>query len=216
MKKILITGFDPFGGEKINPALEIIKLLPDRIAECEVKVLEIPTVYKKSLEIIENEIKKFNPNYILSIGQAGGRSDISIERIAINIDDFRIKDNEGNQPIDQNIFSDGENAYFSTLPIKAIRAELLKAGIPASISNTAGTFVCNHVFYGVRYLIEKKYRDKKSGFIHIPYLPEQVLGKSNTASMSLETLLKGIEIAVQTILNFENISDIKDIAGEIC
>ncbi|MBQ3438309.1 MAG: pyroglutamyl-peptidase I [Fusobacterium sp.] len=216
MKKILITGFDPFGGEKINPALEIVKLLPDRIAECEVKVLEIPTVYKKSLEIIENEIKKFNPNYILSIGQAGGRSDISIERIAINIDDFRIKDNEGNQPIDQNIFPDGENAYFSTLPIKAIRAELLKAGIPASISNTAGTFVCNHVFYGVRYLIEKKYRDKKSGFIHIPYLPEQVLGKSNTASMSLETLLKGIEIAVQTILNFENISDIKDIAGEIC
>ena len=167
MKKILVTGFDPFGGEKINPALEVIKLLPKKIGENEIKILEIPTVYKKSIEKIDKEIESYNPDYILSIGQAGGRTDISIERIAINIDDFRIKDNEGNQPIDEKIYFDGDNAYFSTLPIKSIQSEITKNNIPASISNTAGTFVCNHIFYGVRYLIEKKYKDKKSGFIHI-------------------------------------------------
>lgn len=214
MKKILVTGFDPFGGEKINPALEVIKLLPDNILGNEIKVLEIPTVWRESVKKIEEEIKNFEPDFILSIGQAGGRTDISIERVAINIDDYRIEDNAGNQPIDEKIFEDGENAYFSTLPIKAIQNEILKNKIPASISNTAGTFVCNHVFYGVRYLIEKKYKNIKSGFIHIPYLPEQVLNKSDTGSMSLETILKAIQIAIQVI--FENETDIKISAGEIC
>ena len=214
MKKILVTGFDPFGGEKINPALEVIKLLPKKIGKNEIKILEIPTVYKKSIEKIDKEIESYNPDYILSIGQAGGRTDISIERIAINIDDFRIKDNEGNQPIDEKIYLDGENAYFSTLPIKAIQNEITKNNIPASISNTAGTFVCNHVFYGVRYLVEKKYKGKKSGFIHIPYLPEQVIGKADTPSMSLDNILKGITIAIETIFSIEN--DIKKLGGSIC
>ena len=147
MKKILVTGFDPFDNEKINPALEVIKLLPKKIRNNEIKILEIPTVYKKSIEKIDKEIENYNPDCILSIGQAGGRTDISIERVAINIDDFRIKDNEGNQPIDEKIYLDGDNAYFSTLPIKAIQSEITINNIPASISNTAGTFVCNHVFY---------------------------------------------------------------------
>ncbi len=214
MKKILVTGFDPFGGEKVNPALEVIKLLPKKIGENEVRILEIPTVYKKSVEKIEKEIESYKPDYVLSIGQAGGRASISIERVAINIDDFRIKDNEGNQPIDEKIYSDGDNAYFSTLPIKAIQNEITKNGIPASISNTAGTFVCNHVFYGVRYLIEKKYKGKKSGFIHIPYLPEQVIGKVNTSSMSLDNILRGITIAIETIFSIED--DIKKSGGTIC
>ena len=214
MKKILVTGFDPFGGEKVNPALEVIKLLPKKIGENEVRILEIPTVYKKSVEKIEKEIESYKPDYVLSIGQAGGRASISIERVAINIDDFRIKDNEGNQPTDEKIYLDGENAYFSTLPIKAIQNEITKNGIPASISNTAGTFVCNHVFYGVRYLVEKKYKGKKSGFIHIPYLPEQVIGKVNTPSMSLDNILKGIIIAIETIFSVED--DIKKLGGSIC
>ena len=214
MKKILVTGFDPFGGEKVNPALEVIKLLPKKIGENEVRILEIPTVYKKSVEKIEKEIESYKPDYVLSIGQAGGRASISIERVAINIDDFRIKDNEGNQPIDENIFEDGENAYFSTLPIKSIQDELSKNNIPSSISNTAGTFVCNHVFYGVRYLVEKKYKGKKSGFIHIPYLPEQVIGKVNTPSMSLDNILRGIIIAIETIFSVED--DIKKLGGSIC
>ncbi|MDD7392392.1 pyroglutamyl-peptidase I [Fusobacterium gastrosuis] len=214
MKKILVTGFDPFGGEKINPALEVIKLLPKKIGENEVKILEIPTVWKKSIKKIEDEINAYNPDYILSIGQAGGRTDISIERVAINIDDYRIPDNEGNQPIDKKIFENGKDAYFSNLPIKAMLKEIQKAGIPASISNTAGTFVCNHVFYGVRYLLETKFKDKKSGFIHIPYLPEQVVYKNNTGSMGIEILVKGITIAIQTI--FEYNEDLKVGAGTIC
>jgi len=214
MKKILVTGFDPFGGKKVNPALEVIKLLPKKIGENEVRILEIPTVYKKSVEKIEKEIESYKPDYVLSIGQAGGRASISIERVAINIDDFRIKDNEGNQPIDENIFKDGENAYFSTLPIKSIQEELSKNNIPSSISNTAGTFVCNHVFYGVRYLIEKKYKGIKSGFVHIPYIPEQVIGKANTPSMSLDNILKGIIIIIETIFNVE--TDIKKSGGTIC
>lgn len=214
MKKILVTGFDPFGGENINPALEVIKLLPKKIGNNEIRVLEIPTVRKKSVEKIKKEIENYNPDYILSIGQAGGRADISIERVAINIDDYRIPDNEGNQPVDEKIFENGMNAYFSNLPIKAILNELRKAGIPSSISNTAGTFVCNHVFYGVRHLIETEFKDKKSGFIHIPYLPEQVIEKKDVPSMGIETLLKGITIAINTIFEYEE--DINISAGAIC
>lgn len=213
MKKILVTGFDPFGEEKINPALEVLKLLPNEIAGNKIKVLEIPTVAKKSIDIIEKAIIEFNPDYILSIGQAGGRADITIERIAINIDDFRIKDNDGNQPIDEKIYEDGENAYFSTLPIKAIQLEIQKAGIPASISNTAGTFVCNHVFYGVRYLIEKKYKNIRSGFIHIPYLPTQVINKPETPCMNINDILKGIETAIKTIFDYS--IDLKIGSGRI-
>lgn len=211
--KILVTGFDPFGKEKINPAIEAVKRLPDAIAGAEIIKLEIPTVYKKSLKKIYECIEVIQPDVVLSIGQAGGRSDISIERIGINIDDFRIKDNEGNQIIDEPIFKDGKNAYFSTLPIKAIVKKLKDHKIPASISNTAGTFVCNHVFYGVCYMIDKKYSNIRSGFIHIPFLPEQVLDKSNMPSMSLDNIIDGLIYAIEAIV--ENEKDIKMEGGSI-
>lgn len=140
--KILITGFDPFGGESINPALEAVKKLPDTILGQEIIKIEIPTVFRKSLEKIEENIQKHNPDVVISVGQAGGRFGVTPERVAINIDDARIKDNEGNQPIDISIYEDGENAYFSNLPIKAMVKEMNDNGIPASVSNTAGTFVC--------------------------------------------------------------------------
>lgn len=212
--KILVTGFDPFGGEPINPAIETVKRLPDKILDCEIIKLEIPTVAKKSIAKIEEAIIEHNPDVILSIGQAGGRHDISIERIGINIDDFRIKDNEGNQIIDEPVFEDGENAYFSTLPVKVIVENIQKNKIPSSISYTAGTFVCNHVLYGVRYLIEKKYNGKKSGFIHIPFLPEQVIDKRNMPSMDINTIVKAIEIAIETIIKTD--TDIKKSGGDIC
>lgn len=212
--KILVTGFDPFGGEPINPAIETVKRLPDKILDCEIIKLEIPTVAKKSIVKIEEAIIEHNPDVILSIGQAGGRHDISVERIGINIDDFRIKDNEGNQIIDEPVFEDGENAYFSTLPVKAIVENIQKNKIPSSISYTAGTFVCNHVLYGVRYLIEKKYNGKKSGFIHIPFLPEQVIDKRNMPSMDINTIVKAIEIAIETIIKTD--TDIKKSGGDIC
>ena len=212
--KILVTGFDPFGGEPINPAIESVKRLPDNIAGAEIIKLEIPTVRKKSLEKIEKAINEHNPDVILSIGQAGGRFDISIERIGINLDDFRIPDNEGNQIIDEPIFPDGENSYFVKLPVKAMVQNVQKNNIPASVSYTAGTFVCNHVLYGVLYLIEKKYKGKKSGFIHIPFLPQQVVDKRNTPSMELNTIVKGLTAAIEAIV--KNNEDIKEVGGTVC
>ena len=212
--KILVTGFDPFGGEPINPAIESVKRLPDNIAGSEIIKLEIPTVRKKSLEKIEKAINEHNPDVILSIGQAGGRFDISIERIGINLDDFRIPDNEGNQIIDEPIFPDGENSYFVKLPVKAMVQNVQKNNIPASVSYTAGTFVCNHVLYGVLYLIEKKYKGKKSGFIHIPFLPQQVIDKRNMPSMELNTIVKGLTAAIEAIV--KNNEDIKEVGGTVC
>lgn len=212
--KILVTGFDPFGGEPINPAIESVKKLPDNIAGAEIIKLEIPTVRGKSLEKIEKAIQEHNPDIILSVGQAGGRFDITVERVGINMDDFRIPDNEGNQVIDEPVFSDGDNAYFVKLPVKAMVQNIQKNKIPASVSYTAGTFVCNHVLYGVLYLVEKKYKGKKSGFIHIPFLPEQVVDKKNMPSMELNTIVTGLTAAIEAIV--ENAEDIKETGGTVC
>ena len=212
--KILITGFDPFGGENINPALEAVKKLPDTILGQEIIKIEIPTVFRKSLEKIEENIQKHNPDVVISVGQAGGRFGVTPERVAINIDDARIKDNEGNQPIDISIYEDGENAYFSNLPIKAMVKEMNDNGIPASVSNTAGTFVCNHVMYGILYLIDKKYPNIRGGFIHVPYIPSQVTTKPNTPSMSINDIAKGLELSIKAVI--ENSSDIKTVGGTIC
>lgn len=171
--KILVTGFDPFGGEAVNPALETVKRLPEKIGEAEIIKLEIPTVRQKSLQAIGRAIEKYDPDVILSVGQAGGRADITVERVGINVDDYRIADNEGNQIIDEPVVPGGPAAYFVTVPIKAMVAKIQEKGIPASVSNTAGTFVCNHVTYGVCHLLATKYPEKRSGFVHIPYLPEQ-------------------------------------------
>ena len=216
--KILVTGFDPFGGEKINPALETIKRLPDTILGAQIIKLEIPTVVGKSLAKIAEAVEKENPDVVLSIGQAGGRSEITVERIGINIDDCRIPDNEGNQPIDEPVIKGGPAAYFVTIPIKGIVENIKAHNIPASISNTAGTFICNHVCYGVAHLAAARTaagKPMKSGFIHIPFLPEQVIGKpALTPSMSLETIVSGITHALEAIVKHD--SDIKVSGGKIC
>ena len=218
MMKILVTGFDPFGGEKINPALETIKLLPDTVLGAQIIKLEIPTVVGKSLATIQAAVEKDNHDVVLSIGQAGGRSEITVERVGINIDDCRIPDNEGNQPIDEPVVNGGPAAYFVTVPIKAIVEKIKANKIPASISNTAGTFICNHVCYGVAHLASARTaagKPMKSGFIHIPFLPEQVIGKpALTPSMSLETIVSGITHALEAIV--EHGSDIKVSGGKIC
>ena len=212
--KILITGFDPFGGESVNPALEAVKKLPDTILGQEVIKIEIPTVFRKAVEKIEENIEKHNPDVVISVGQAGGRFGVTPERVAINIDDARIQDNEGNQPIDIAIYEDGENAYFTNLPIKAMVKEMNDNGIPASVSNTAGTFVCNHVMYGILYLIDKKYPNMRGGFIHVPYIPSQVTTKPNMPSMSADDITKGLELSIKALI--ENSSDIKTVGGTIC
>lgn len=205
--KILVSGFDPFGGEKINPAIESVKLLPDEIKGAKIIKLEIPTVRLKSLQKLEEIIEKERPDVVLNIGQAGGRVDITVERVGINVDDFRIKDNEGNQPIDEKIAKDGADAYLVTIPIKAMVQKMIENKIPASVSNTAGTFVCNHVCYGMAHLASTKYPNMRTGFIHIPFLPEQVVDKRNMPSMPLETIAKGLEYAIEAII--ENKEDVK-------
>ncbi|MFO3716731.1 pyroglutamyl-peptidase I [Anaerococcus sp. ENR1011] len=210
--KILVTGFDPFGGEPTNPAIESVKRIDDNIEGAEIIKLEIPTVFHKAADVVEEKIKEVNPDVVLSIGQAGGRYGITVERVAINEDDARIEDNEGNQPIDVVIREDGAPAYFSTLPIKAMVEEIKKENLPASVSNTAGTFVCNHIMYQDLYLAEK-YGNIKAGFIHVPYLTEQVVDKKDTASMSLEDIVKGLNAAIRAIVKYDNKEDLSVTGG---
>ncbi len=199
--KILVTGFDPFGGEEINPAVEAVKRLPDEIAGAQIVGLEVPTVCHKCLAVIDEAIAEEDPDVILSVGQAGGRPDVTVERVGINVDDCRIADNEGNQPVDEPVFPDGPAAYFVNVPIKAMVERIRSRGIPASVSNTAGTFVCNHVTYGVRHLIETKYPGKKSGFIHIPYLPQQVTERAGQPSMALDVIVEALTAAVEAVVD---------------
>jgi len=203
--KLLLTGFDPFGGEPINPALEAVKAVSDKIGDVEIVKVEVPTVFGKSVATVQAAMEREKPDAVLCIGQAGGRFDLTPERVAINLDDARIKDNEGNQPLDKPIFEDGAPAYFTSLPVKAMVAEIRKAGIPASVSYTAGTFVCNHLMYGVLYTIDKKYPNVKGGFMHVPFLTQQVVDKRNMPSMDQATIVKGIEAAIKAI--GENVED---------
>ncbi len=212
--KVLLTGFDAFGGEPVNPAEEAVKMVSSQIGGAEVIKVIIPTVQAKSVQAIEKAIEEHNPDIVISIGQAGGRFDITPERVAINIDDYRIKDNEGNQPIDAVIEEDGQAAYFSNLPVKAMVKHMNANNIPASLSNTAGTFVCNHVMYGILYMIDKKYPGMKGGFIHIPYMTSQVMDKKNTPFMSLTEIVRGLELAIEACVLYDK--DIKEIGGEIC
>lgn len=205
--KILVTGFDPFGSDTINPSEEVIKCLPKFLGEAgeiEVIPLVIPTVVEKSLRVIREAIVAHSPAAVLSIGQAGGRTDITMERVGINTCDFRIPDNEGNQPVDTPAVADSPDAYLTTLPNKAVIRSLWDAGIPASLSNSAGTFVCNYICFAVADLVKREFPGVLSGFMHIPYLPEQVAemqrsGRGGAASMSMDTLRKAVCVAVETI-----------------
>lgn len=212
--KILVTAFDPFGGEKINPALEAVKLLADEIAGAEIVKLEIPTVFHKSAEVMREKALEVKPDMLLCIGQAGGRFAITPERVAINQDDARIPDNEGNQPIDVEIKADGAPAYFTTLPIKAMVDKIKAAGVPAAVSNTAGTFVCNHIMYNALYLAEKELGGIQAGFIHVPFIPEQVVDKPNQPAMSLEDIAKGLTAAIEAMVEFHDKEDLKLVGGE--
>lgn len=205
MKKLLITGFQPFDGESVNPALEVAKSLQGKtINGYEVIAREIPVVRFEALKAVQAAIEELQPNAVITIGQAGGRPDITVERIGINIDDFRIPDNKGNQPIDEPIVAGGPVAYWATLPIKKMVANVKAQGIPASVSNSAGTYVCNHLLYGLlHYLTTQGKTAIPAGFIHIPYLPEQMAVRSGkdaqVATMSLDTLLKGFEAMIAAL-----------------
>lgn len=199
--KILITGFDPFGGESVNPAYEAVKLMPDTIAGAEIIKLEVPTVFGKAGETMEQGIIANNPDVVICIGQAGGRSGITPEKVAINFQDGRIPDNAGYQPVDVTIKEDGETAYFTSLPIKNMVAKIREAGIPAFVSYTAGSYVCNDLMYNLLYLIDKKYPSIRGGFIHVPFAMSQVVNKpAGTPSMELSQIAKALELAVVAVV----------------
>lgn len=202
MKKIiLLTGFEPFNKESINPSWEAVRALQGwHEGDFVVHARQLPCVFGRALKVVHQAVEELQPSIVIAVGQAGGRVDISVERIAINIDDAPIPDNQHRQIVDQPIINGGPAAYFSTLPIKAIVHELRAAGLPASVSQTAGTFVCNHVFYGLMHQAHEWGTTMRAGFIHIPYLPQQAAQHPGAASMKLEDLVEGLRIAVRTTL----------------
>jgi pyroglutamyl-peptidase len=192
--RVLVTGFEPFDGAEVNPAWEAACLVaaapPDGL---EVVAARLSCVFGTALEELRAAIEEADPELVLCVGQAGGRPDVTIERVAINVDDARIPDNAGNCPVDEPIAADGPAAYFSTLPIKACVAAVHAAGLPASISQTAGTYVCNHVFYGLMRLIETQYPALHGGFVHVPFAPEQVADRV-APSLPVETVASALRI----------------------
>ena len=200
--KALVTGFEPFGGEPVNPAQEALRLLPARLEApaLEITTRVMPAVFGRSLDALEDALGTVIPDIVLCVGLAGGRAALSLERVAINIDDARIPDNCGQQPIDVAVVAGGPAAYFATLPIKAAVAALRDAGLPAIVSNSAGTFVCNHLFYGLMHLAATRRPGLRGGFLHVPYLPGQAAQHANSIwgapSMALADIVRGIEIVL--------------------
>jgi pyroglutamyl-peptidase len=194
--KALVTGFDAFGGDKINPSSMAVGRLKRRMPGLVIHAAILPTSYARSAISLRGAIHEVQPDIVLCVGQAGGRTELSLERVAINVQDARIRDNDGKQPVDRPVVRGGPAAHFATLPIKACVAEMRRAGLPASVSNSAGTFVCNHVFYALMDMAERHGLSFRGGFLHIPNLPEQAVRLGGGPSMSLDDIVRGIEITL--------------------
>ncbi|WBP90118.1 pyroglutamyl-peptidase I [Kitasatospora cathayae] len=179
MTRVLLTGFEPFDGADVNPSWEVARLVAANPPEgLLVTAARLSCVFDRAAEELQTAVREFTPDLVVCLGLWSGRSDICVERVAINIDDARTFDNAGQQPVDRPIVPDGPAAYFSTLPVKECVAAVREAGVPASVSNSAGTFVCNHVFYALMHLLATEHPTIRGGFVHIPALPEQVLDGS--------------------------------------
>lgn len=192
--RALVTGFEPFGGDGVNPSSQALARLPRRLGGLDIATRELPCVFGAAIAGLHEAITEGRPDLVLCIGLAGGRAELSLERVAINIDDARIPDNQGNRPIDVPVVAGGPPAYFSGLPIKAAVAALRQAGLPAAVSNSAGTFVCNHVFYGLMHLAATATPRFRGGFVHVPYLPEQAARQPGAPSLALADIVRGVEI----------------------
>jgi pyroglutamyl-peptidase len=195
--KALVTGFEPFDRDTINPSGEAVRLLKKRIGNLQVKTAELPCSFGASTKALRLAIEDARPDIVLCTGLAGGRAELCLERVAINVQDARIRDNDGRQPIDKPVVKDGPAAHFATLPIKACVAELRKAGLPAAVSNTAGTFVCNHIFYALMDIAAGHPIPMKAGFLHVPYAPEQAARLGAAPSMAIEDIARGLEIILK-------------------
>lgn len=212
---ILLTGFDAFGGDTLNPSwLAVQALHGRRIGGHQVVAAPLPTVFEASLAELGRLLRTHKPALVICVGQAGGRAALSLERVAINVNDARIADNAAAQPVDTPVVADGPAAYFSTLPIKAMLLALHKEGIAAEVSQTAGTFVCNHVFYELIHMLatQRGFKRTRGGFVHVPFLPGQgqVQGQPH---MALEDVVRGLRVAVRAALTTQR--DITQGAGAI-
>jgi pyroglutamyl-peptidase len=195
-KTVLLTGFEPFNGATINPAWEAVRSFKGRVDDDYlVEILQLPCVFGQANRVLRGAVDEIRPDIVLCVGQAGGRADLTLERVAINVDDAPIADNGGQQPIDAPIAPEGPAAYFATLPVKAIVGALRERGLQASVSQTAGTFVCNHVFYGLMHHLRQK--EAIGGFMHVPYLPEQAAALEGAPSMPLAQIVEGLKVALE-------------------
>ena len=210
---ILLSAFEPFGGDRVNPSLLIARHLDgETIAGARVVAVELPCVFHRALSALDEALARTRPVLAVVLGLAAGREGLSIERVAINVDDARIPDNAGAQPVDEPIVPGGPAAWFSTLPIKAMAAELDAAGVPASVSQTAGTFVCNHVFYGLQQRLAGT--GVRSGFIHVPLLPEQAARYPGKPVLALEDQVRGVRLALQVALTHQG-EDLRAVGGAV-
>lgn len=207
----LVTGFTPFNGEKINPSWQIVKALPGSISGYKIIKLRVPTEFGRSINVVIKAIDKLKPDIVLCLGQAGGRAQMSVERVAINVNDARVVDNAGVQPIDEAIAEDAPAAYFCTLPVKAMVHSMLDQNIPAEVSNTAGTFVCNHLIFGVLHHIALRQYPIRAGFMHVPFVDSQVVGRDDVPSLTLPAMIEATKAAI--IAAIKHRADIKTIDG---
>ncbi|HEX7863933.1 MAG TPA: pyroglutamyl-peptidase I [Variovorax sp.] len=219
--RVLVAGFEPFENDPVNPAWEIARALDGWACEgAVVQAVQLPCVFGRAIHVLDAALADIQAAkaplpLVLCVGAAGGRTEISLERAALNIDDARIPDNAGYQPIDIEVVAGGPAAYFSTLPIKAMVRDMRAAGLPAAVSNSAGTFVCNHIFYALMHRIATwpTLAHTRGGFVHVPYLPEQAASKPGVASMALGTQVEAFRVAIRTALTVRQ--DVRETAGRL-
>lgn len=197
MKKILFTGFDPFGKDTTNPSWEAVKLLPDQAKGCVIVKRRMPVEYDRVAELLRQAVSEEKPDAVICVGQAGGRAVLTPEMVAINLNDASIPDNAGVLHGGEPILADGPAAYFATIPVKAITLGMQEAGVPSAVSYSAGTYVCNNLMYHLLRLLETEHPAVKGGFIHVPYECGQVLGKSNMPSLPLTVIAEGLKAAAE-------------------
>ncbi|MFC6093797.1 pyroglutamyl-peptidase I [Saccharothrix lopnurensis] len=193
--EVLLTGFEPFDGQRTNPSWDAAVAV--RPTGYTLATLQLPCVFDESLRVLENALSTHRYDVVISVGQAGGRPNITPERVAVNLNDARIPDNAGNQPVDTPVVPHAPTAYFSTLPVKACTAALTAAGIPAAVSHTAGAFVCNHVFYGLMHLVATEHPHLRAGFVHVPFTPDQT---QDAPSLPLSTTAQALDLIIRTTL----------------
>ena len=214
-RPVLVTGFEPFGGEDTNPSWEICRALPAAIGRAPLETLLVPTQFRRAIEETAAAIERANPRLVILLGQAGGRACLSVERVAINVNDARIPDNHGAQPVDGPVVNGGPAAYFSNLPVKAMLQAIRNEGVAAELSNSAGTFVCNHVFYALMHQLvtQPGLRATRGGFLHLPCLPEQAAALSAPVGMGLADMVRGLQAGLQAALEHGAARDLQIAAG---